>query len=158
MGTGYRIFSILFLAVGIWALFDGTQRAVEAIRARSWPVARGTVLISRYDQWRTKGDIRVAALCIELEYIYLVGDKVYEGHRVNTGWKCFGDQKHMEEILKRYPSGKTVEVRYDPDNPKISLLEPRVDWTSFFLWGLGIISISVGLPLFRHSIKGVRNK
>ena len=143
---GYRIFAMFFVAFGIWALTDGTQRALEGIRAKSWPVAPGTILISRYDQWRTKKGIRIAGLCVDIQYIYQVGEVVYDGTRVNSGWRCFGNKDHLEAVLKRYPSGKRVGVRYNPEDPREALLEPGVEWTSFFLWGIGLISLSAGLP------------
>lgn len=149
----YKIFSFLFLAVGIWAIMDGTIRALEGVKAKSWPIAKGRILISRYEQWRTTRDVRVAGLCIDIQYLYQVGDKIFEGSRLNTGWRCFGNQRHIEDVLRNYPSGKEVTVRYNPKDPKQSLLEPGIDWTCFFLWGIGLISISVGLPLFWRSMR-----
>ncbi len=149
---GYKLFSIFFMAFGLWAMIDGTQRAMEGIRARSWPVADGRILLSRYDQWRTQKGIRIAGLCIDVQYIYQVGDKVYDGHRINSGWRCFGNQKHLEGFLRKYPSGKKVLVHYNPDDPAQALLEPGLDWTPFFLWGLGLISMSAAWPLLKKGI------
>ena len=154
---GYKIFAIFFMAFGVWAIMDGTQRALEGVRARNWPTAPGRVLIARYDQWRTQKGVRIAGLCIDIQYIYKVGDEVLEGRRVNTGWRCFGNQRHLEALLKRYPSGKGVEVFYDPEDPARALLEPGLDWTSFFLWGIGLISLSVGWPIFKRSISSWRS-
>jgi len=154
---GYKIFSIFFVVFGVWALMDGTERAIEGIKAKSWPVAPGRILLARYDQWRTKKGVRIAGLCVDIQYIYQVGDVIYDGTRVNTGWRCFGNQDHLEALLRRYPSGKKVEVYYNPEDPTQSLLEPGVEWTSFFLWGIGLISLSAGLPLLRRSISPWRS-
>ncbi|HID97600.1 MAG TPA: DUF3592 domain-containing protein [Thermodesulfobacteriaceae bacterium] len=149
--TGTRFFTLAFLMLGLWAVTAGVVKAVEGFRALSWPEAPGRIIMFRVDEIRTSQKIRIARLCLNIDYLYQVGDKIYEGHRLNTGWKCFGSEKRIRELSARYPTGRAVQVRYDPAEPERSLLEPGLDWSIFFLWGVGIITLSVAWPLYRKS-------
>lgn len=148
--NGRRLFGLVFLGLGIWALAVGTGKAIEGFRAYSWPVAKGRVIISRIKEFRTTHRIRVARLCLEMDYLYMVGDKILEGHRVSVGWDCFGSETRIKRVREKYAPGTAVQVRYDPTNPRRSLLEPGLDWTVFFLWGIGLITTSVTWPLLKR--------
>ncbi len=149
-----RIFIIIFIFMGLFAIAWGTVRAREAIQAKSWPVASGTIIKSKVTEVRiSDSGIRVARLCLELDYIYLVGDKIYDGHRLNAGWHCFGSQSMVEDVIARYPTGKQVKVYYNPKNPASSMLEPGLDWSIFFLWGVGLVTVSVMWPFLRRQKK-----
>ncbi len=148
-----RYFAIIFMMFGMIALFFGVRSAAEGLAARNWPTAQGRMLQARVTEFRTAKNIRIARLCLDLDYLYMVGDKIYEGHRLNSGWRCFGSQEHVREILARYPSGKELKVYYNPDNPALSMLEPGLDWTVFFLLGVGVINCSVAWPLMKRSMR-----
>ncbi len=147
---GIRLFFLAFLLLGMWCLALGTIKATEGLKARSWPKAKGRVISSRIQEMKTQQKIRIARLCFDIDYLYLVGDEVYDGHRVNVGWRCFGSESKINEMARRYPSGRQVDVYYNPQNPSISMLEPGLDWSVFFLWGVGLVSLSVAWPFFRR--------
>ena len=140
---------IAFLMLGLWCVVLGTSKAIEGLKARSWPRAQGRIITSGIHSLQTRQKIRIARLCFDVDYLYLVGKEVYEGNRVNVGWRCFGSEEHVKELARKYPSGKEVEVYYDPRNPSRSLLEPGLDWSVFLLWGVGLVTLSVAWPLFR---------
>ena len=153
------IFIYLFLCFGLFALAIGTVRAKEAWMAGSWPVAKGRVIQSKVNEIRTsRGNIRIARLCLELDYIYLAGDEVYEGNRLNAGWRCFASENRIKELLEKYPSGRAVNVYYNPDHPEQSMLEPGLDWSIFFLWGVGLVTVSLIWPLVRRKKDAGRRK
>lgn len=156
--SGRYIFVYIFLGLGLFALATGTVRAKEAWLARSWPVAKGRIIQSKVSEARTsRGNIRLARLCLDLDYLYLVGDTVYEGHRLNAGWRCFASESRIRELLKRYPSGKAVRVYYNPHRPREAMLEPGLDWSIFFLWGVGFITVSLMWPFVRGEKRRRRN-
>ncbi len=152
--SGTRLFFLVFLLLGLWCLAMGTTKATEALNARSWPTAKGRIISSGVKQLETRQRIRIARLCFYIDYLYLVKNKVYEGHRLNAGWRCFGSESRIRKLLSRYPSGSQVDVYYNPQNPAISMLEPGLDWTEFFLWGVGLVCVSVAWPFFRRKDNG----
>ncbi len=155
---GTRIFIFLFMGLGLFALAMGTVRAKEAWMAKSWPTAQGRIIQSRVSEARTStGNIRIARLCLELDYLYLVGETAYEGHRLNAGWRCFASDERIRQLLEKYPSGKAVRVYYNPDNPKQSMLEPGLDWSIYFLWGVGFVTVSLMWPLIRRKKRRKRD-
>jgi len=149
--SGTRIFVYVFLSLGLFAIAMGTVRAKEALLARSWPAAPGRIIQSRVSEARTStGNIRIARLCLELDYLYLVEETAYEGHRLNAGWRCFASDDRIRKLLEKYPSGKAVQVYYNPDHPEQSMLETGLDWSIFFLWGVGFVTVSLMWPLIRR--------
>jgi len=148
--NGSRLLVLVFLGLGLWAVVAGSAKALEGWRARNWPVAPGRVIVSQAYELRTSQKIRVARLCVKVDYLYMVAGTVYEGHRINTGWSCFGSEDRVKDLLQEYPSGAAVQVRYDPEDPERALLEPGLDWTVFFLWGVGLVTLSVAWPLLRR--------
>ncbi len=153
-----RLFAFLFLILGMWALLVGFSMGIEGWQARKWPVTKGRIIISRVREWRTPGKIRIARLCLDMDYLYMVGDKVLEGHRLNSGWRCFASEGHIKKVLEKYPSGKKVSVFYNPNSPEKSLLEPGISWSVLFLIGIGIVNLSIALPLIRSGRRGTRQR
>ncbi len=141
---------MFFLLLGGVALLFGARTAIEGYQATRWPSAKGRIVMSKVTELRTSQNIRVARLCVDLDYLYMVGDTIYEGHRLNSGWRCFASEDRVKEIMASYPVGKEVAVRYNPKNPSISMLEPGLNWTAFLLLGVGVINLSVAWPLMRR--------
>ncbi len=139
----------IFLGIGVLCLYLGLLKAKEGLEARHWPTAKGRIITSKVDEYRTRSRIRVARLCLDIDYLYMVNGVIYEGHRVNVGWACFGSEASVKEKLARYPAGKEVMVHYDPKDPSRALLEPGLDWSIFLLWGVASMSIGVAWPLVR---------
>ncbi len=147
--TGTKMFAWAFLLMGLFCLLLGTYRAILGIEAKNWPRAPGCIIISKAEPLRTSEKIRIAASCITLDYIYLVGKKVYDGHRLDSGWNCFSSSKRVKSLLKKYSTGTRVKVCYNPDNPEMAFLEPGLNWSIYFLWGVGLISVSTAWPMIR---------
>ncbi len=146
---GRNILLYIFLAIGVLSFYVGTRKAVEGIRAKSWPTAKGRIVTSKVDEIRTEQKMRIARLCLKVDYLYMVDNVIYEGHRVNVGWSCFGTQASVEEKLKRYPPGAEVTVYYNPAYPSQALLEPGLDWSIFLLWGIASMSFGIAWPLLK---------
>ena len=150
MTNDFRPFSFLFFAFGIWAIATGTFKAVEGMKAYTWPVAHGRIISAKVKEIKTSQNIKIARLCFYVNYLYEVDGKFLEGNRVNVGWKCFGSEAKIEELSRKYLPGREVAVHYNPSNPSRAVLEPGIDWSIFFLWGLGAASFVFALPLYRQ--------
>ncbi len=79
--------------------------------AQAWPSVPGTVTSSRVQQKEDESDAVVT-------YSYAVNGKDYQGNRVG-----FFSRDTAQQVVSRYPSGKQVEVFYDPANPSSAVLE-----------------------------------
>ncbi len=144
-----RFIGLIFAFLGLWCLAVGISMGMEGINARSWPRAKGRIIKSKVEELRTSSRIRIARLCLSLDYLYMVGDKILEGHRLNSGLRCFASEDFVKEVLKRYPVGKKVEVYYNSKRPEISLLEPGLNWSAFLMTGLGLVTLSITFPFVR---------
>ena len=142
----------------MWALLAGFSMGLEGWKARNWPAAKGRIIVSKVEEWHAPGKIRIARLCLNMDYLYLAGSKVLEGHRLNSGWRCFASEDHMKKVTAKYPAGKEVKVFYNPENPERSLLEPGISWSVLFLAGIGIINLSIALPLMRSGRRRTRRR
>ncbi len=148
-----KFIGLLFALFGLWCLAVGISMGIEGIKAKKWPVAKGRIIKSKVEELRTSSNIRIARLCLNLDYLYMVGDKILEGHRLNSGWRCFASESYMKEVLKRYPVGKMVAVRFNPARPEISMLEPGLNWSVFLMSGLGLVTLSIAYPLVKDIFK-----
>lgn len=146
----FKPFSFIFFALGVWALATGTYKAVEGMKAYAWPKAYGRVITAKVKEMRTSQNIRIARLCFYVDYLYQVNGEILEGNRVNVGWHCFGSEGRIQELFRKYTPGKEVMVRYNPSDPSRAVLEPGIDWSIFFLWGVGVTSFSLALPMYRQ--------
>ena len=78
-------------------------------------------------------------------YEYEVAGVVFKGSRIaqspgiNRGVPDFAEQ-----VVKRYPSGSEVDVRFNPKRPGESVLEPRVPlgWIFVLVIALALIGLA----------------
>jgi hypothetical protein len=153
MMQGRRIFIMVFFVFGLWAMATGIRMGIEGWQARSWPVAKGRMLKAVVKEYRTARNIRVARLCLELDYLYMVGETIMNGSRLDAGWRCFASEKNLKEKLASYPSGKEIKVRYNPARPEISMLEPGIPWAAMLMCGTGLVIFSVLWPFYRRGVQ-----
>ncbi len=147
------MFVLVFFVFGLCLMAMGIRMGAEGWQAGKWPVAEGRMITSRVKEFRTSGNIRVARLCLELDYLYMIGDRILDGSRLDAGWRCCGSEKMINEKLAAYPPGKALEVYYNPRNPEISMLEPGIPWPAMLLCGTGLVIFSVIWPFLRFRLK-----
>lgn len=103
-----------------------SYRSMQA--SSSWPSTQGVVSISRVENsvgLKTKAEIL---------YQYLVNNETYSGSRIRFADTTGSSRSAQEKSIEPYPLGKQVEVFYDPNDPKVAVLEPGGG-----LRGLGLI-------------------
>jgi hypothetical protein len=111
----------------LMALIAAAQwRRVAA--ARRWPVARGTVVESRVEDYRdSDGDWIYRPV---ITYQYDVGGRVYTNDLLAFGARSLtrggiGAERKAQASVARYPLGGNVEMHYHPERPEESVLEIR---------------------------------
>ena len=120
-------FGLIVLALVIASLRD-------AAAMKRWPVVRGRVVSSKVEEYKesVKGHTsgprdRMTLYRPAVVYEYEIDGNRYESTRItqspglNRGVPDFA-----EEVVRRYPAGSSVDVRYNPRHVAESVLEPRV--------------------------------
>lgn len=86
-------------------------------RAKTWPTARGLITHSRI----VPGTRRTAVLVIRYEY-YL--PQTFAGCRASFSPSWCLSIGRMRQYLAHYAEGAETDVYYDPNDPKVSCLNP----------------------------------
>jgi hypothetical protein len=128
----------------------------EAAAMKRWPVARGRVLSSKVEEYRTdagsssfggpRGRLTLYRPVVVYEYEVdgqrFRGDRIAQSPGMNKGVPDFA-----QAVARRYASGSSVDVRFNPKRPGESVLEPRVPkaWIFALLIAVGLLILAVHL-------------
>ena len=88
----------------------------------TWPTATGVITTSRVDehhQYDEATEYRVG-----MTYEYFVDDQQYVSDNFDFWASMFTRRSQAQDIVGQYPSGTSVIVHYDPDNPENAVLIP----------------------------------
>ncbi len=123
----------LCLFIGVFALVQGLH--YRAYRSHEWPGTPGVVLSAEVrEDVSSDGIAGSVSYGPRVNYEYTVGGVTYAGDQIT-----FADQPCTREFaaatVARYPPGLAVTVRYQPDSPRVAVLDPRPVTLSFgWLW------------------------
>lgn len=138
----------VLLGLGLGAIGAGLWM-IRRVRGQGkaslgWPTAAGIVKTSEIASYRVKGGHQFQA---RATYSYAVNGRPYSGDRIRFG-NYAGAKSVAEEDVARYRPGASVEVRYNPSDPSVSVLEPGTKGHSVLGLVLAIMgAIFVGLAL-----------
>lgn len=74
-----------------------------------------------------------------VEYTYIVGNRLYTSRRIKLVGNTSTSHSDAQEIRRRYPKGKIVDVYYNPNNPAQATLKLGQPLTPIILVFLGIL-------------------
>lgn len=106
-----------FIGYGFWRTYDAKARFLTT---------PGVVTGSEIERSSSSDGTTYAA---KIEYEFELGGTSYTGDRHSYFSISTSSRGHAEEVVKRYPVGRRVQVHYDPGEPEDSVLE--VDARSF---------------------------
>lgn len=118
----------------------------DALAARSWPKVSGTVSLSEVNAFQmtpnrssnSRGSYtRSTSYMPVIEYDYWVAGQAYKSRSVELDSEVAGSRALAERIVARYPVGRNVQVRYDPNNPTRAALEIKFG-AGLFLFGVSL--------------------
>jgi uncharacterized protein DUF3592 len=128
----------------------------EAAAMKRWPVAKGRVLSSKVEEYRTGaasanfGGPRNRMTLYRPVVIYeyevdghrFTGDRIAQSPGMHRGVSDFAQQ-----TADRYRAGTEVDVRYNPERPSECVLEPRVpkSWILGLMVGMGLLALAAYL-------------
>ena len=139
-------FGLLVLALVVASLRD-------AAAMKRWPVVRGRVVSSRVEEYKEiiKGQSsnsrggRMTLYRPAVVYEYEIGGQRYESNRITQSpGMNRGVPDFAAEIVRRYPAGSSVDVRYNPRHVAESVLEPRVpkSWMFALVIAIGLLALA----------------
>jgi hypothetical protein len=119
------ILTVLFGLLGavLVAVYRGALAGDRA--RRNWPSVPGRITSARLSRQAVRtgrlGEETREAYIPQVKFAYTVQGTAYEG-RLDTGMNTWMLKGAGERVVKRYPSGATVSVYYDPSAPRNSTL------------------------------------
>lgn len=110
-----------------WVLIEDQISRARMRAAKGWAVTTGTVVHStvgrRFNRWGRGTTIYHFPV---VRYSYSVGGQDYQGDRLRFGSVETMLAARAEEMRSPFPEGAIVEVRYDPQNPRESIVAAMV--------------------------------
>ena len=147
-------FCLVFIGVGVGFSIYGYNVLQNAKASAEWPAAKGIITVSEVTKHESTTGTgtnkrRTVTYHAKIHYKYSANGKSYTSNNVTFGQSTEG----AGEIVNRYPIGKKVKVFYNPQDPKVAVLEPGVSMASYLFLGFGILFTLMG---FIFLVKFVR--
>lgn len=110
-----QILGLILLVAMLLVLINSIYIWHLANQSKLWPKVRGTMeSIKSYNN----------AKKMIFEYGYQVQGTVYKNQRIFFSNSKQYKLKHIREFRRKYSQGQQVEVFYNPNKPKMAVLEP----------------------------------
>jgi hypothetical protein len=141
--------AVIAIALGGGILLWSARNALLAITSHRWPQVEGTILVSDLQRSRDSDGYMYRA---EISYRYTVADEEFVGSGAR-----FGDSFSLSwsapavRIVQRYKVNSPVRVRYDPNNPQQSVLEPGMTGMVIIAAAAGAFVLAFGIYLFESN-------
>ncbi|MGC9353749.1 MAG: DUF3592 domain-containing protein [Mariniphaga sp.] len=147
---------IIFTLVGALIFyFWGWPPLKYALDSKEWPATEGTITHSEVDNWLKEGKSQYEA---RISYSYEVDGKKYNSTRIySNGSYSGGNITKAKELADKYPSGKTVDVYYDPELPESAALKPGVSGNDILMAALPLLFLLAGLAVLIGALKPQRS-
>ena len=126
---------------GIVHIAFGVRSFYYAFTSYSWTTTVGTVVESRLRS--TKGT-KMTTYSAHIVYEYTVDGTAYSSRRVSFGDTNHFSFRHAQQMIMRYPCGRTVTVSYHPHNADMAVLEPGEGGYMLIVFGLGFLTAGSG--------------
>jgi hypothetical protein len=124
------VFFGLFYVVGFGMLGYGIWSAKRSTDAASWPTTEGSLTKVALDE---HSDSDGTTYKVEVEYTYTVAGSAYSGSQLAFGYSGSSGREAHEEICAKLKSAKSVDVRYDPNDPASSALSFGIHRSIMFI-------------------------
>lgn len=145
-----KTFPILFLFAGSIILIIGSSKLWDAHKSSTWESTPGIITSSKIEDELTSDSTVV--FHARINYAYEVNGKKYDGTRISFGDFSSSSSERPFEITQRYSLGKKVDVYFNPENPKDSLLLPGIQPQTYFTTYFALVFLLFGaLILFAQS-------
>ena len=140
--AGVGFLGMVFLALGGYEFWQGSK-------TEDWPAAQGRIIEAEIETRSSsshrhgRASRRDTDYSVRIRYYYEVAGQKLEGQRLQYGYKSHDERPSARQEQSLYPSGKEVQVFYDPKNPKSSVLLKGTG-ASWLAMGLGLTAFVLG--------------
>jgi hypothetical protein len=129
IGARCCAFGGVFVLLGIVAFCGGRSVRTYIDRVAQWPSVTGKIVTSKVSTAtvRTGRFVRSDPVA-DVQYTFSVDGKDYRGvHLRPLPMLHMKPEGTPDELVARYPAGRSVQVHYDPRDPSAAVLIPDVD-------------------------------
>lgn len=149
--------------IGLWGAgcYLMQQMHQRAVASNSWPVAACVItssgISSHVEDHGSKHGNRTVTYSANVSYRFVADGKTYSNSRIRYGF-LDASLGGARALAARFPAGKTVPVRYNPQDPTMATLIPgdsQMDvvfiWVAAAMALLGVIGFVRGWRWGRRS-------
>lgn len=138
-----------FILVGGILLVIGLNLIRKGIQSKNWPKVEGSIRRSEVDvHYSMDEDGPSRDFSADIYYEYTVDGRDYGGATVKMGYSDVQGKGSSHQAVDEYPEGSTVDVYYDPDNPREAVLEPGIPLKTIIFMILAPLFIFIGAAIF----------
>jgi|SRR5579884_3217681 len=152
IGMGcFAIFISVFYLIGIGLLGFGIWSARRSTQASNWPTTPGVLTNITLKE---NSDSDGSTYEVQVEYSYSVAGTVYRGNRLAFGYSASSGREAHTEICEKLKAAKSVDVRYDPDDPATSTLSFGIHRSIQFMLAFAVtwLAFVIGFTLIWWSM------
>ncbi|NTV28491.1 MAG: DUF3592 domain-containing protein [Candidatus Omnitrophica bacterium] len=155
VGNPANVWSVFFILFGAYLFLPAFHDVYFVQSSGGWPITPGKVISAELEKrWPDRGDTFEQGYLARIWYVYTANNIEYMGHSIRLHDDYTKDVRSVESALKRYPVGQQIDVRYDPRDPTMSIVEknsvPAVDCAKM---GLGLLFVMFGALALVGSLK-----
>jgi len=134
-----KTLGLIFVFLSLLILFFMIRSDMNALSSSTWPTVKGEVMASKVVLVHGGASGHSTLRYIPaIQYKYVVDGVSFFGDRVYFASDA-GGESFCKEKVENYPVGKSVNVFYNSNDPKESVLEPGISLFSILM--LGIINL-----------------
>ena len=128
-----------------WGWTVQSKASAQKAAAARWPTTPGTITAASVVMQGQAGG-RGGYWVPSLSYDYSVNGQAFVGHRIRFGFVGSQSRSTVERMIAPYAVGSTGLLRYDPQNPRESVLEPDSVTSNMLVTAIGgAVLILLGL-------------
>jgi hypothetical protein len=152
--SGYFLIGLLVALIGVGFFIWGGVIYAKAGASDAWPSTEGVVIASEVERSvNVQSRDRRHKYTAKVEYRYAVAERDYTSRRIDFSSVTVSHKNsgRAMQVVNRYPTGKRVQVYYDPGNPDFAVLERGVKTSTYLGFVIGTFLIGVGAFLVVRS-------
>jgi len=159
----FAIIAAILLGLAYWLGRSGLRGVRNARASLAWPSTPGKVLLVNVikvkDVGSSTGQRRRTNYRPVVQCSYTVGEKTFscEHRRFNDNVIVYPTIEKARAAVTEYQVGQTVQVYYDPANPRSSVLEPGKAGPAWRELSSGILCFLLALLPISAMLAFVRN-
>ena len=139
----FAIFLLMLLAWFTYSLMGFTR----ALQTKSWPTTTGIVNSAEVKKVASKGSSQYAPI---IAYSFQIDNEEYTSEKYSST-TARGASQWAKDIVDQYPANSEVNVFYNPENPKQSVLVPGLQSDNYWMTILSLVfSVVVSLAFVKQ--------